>query len=59
VSGSYSHSSSSDYHKSTFDGGTLKIPGIQIIAWVSEITPNSPPQSDPANTANKDTVATD
>lgn len=48
VSGSYSQSSSSDYHKSTFDGGTLKIPGVQIIAWVSEITPNSPQENAPA-----------
>ena len=49
VSGSYSHSSSSDYHKSTFDGGTLKIPGIQIIAWVSEITPDSPQENPPSS----------
>lgn len=48
VSGSYSHSSSSDYHKSTFDGGTLNIPGIQIIAWVSEITPDSPQENNPS-----------
>lgn len=48
VCGSYSHSSSSDYHKSTFDGGTLKIPGIQIIAWISEITPDSPPENSPS-----------
>lgn len=48
VSGSFSHSSSSDFHKSTFDGSTLKIPGIQIIAWVSEITPNSPQENPPA-----------
>lgn len=47
MSGSYSHSSSKDYHKSTFDGGTLTIPGIQIIAWVSEITPASPPENAP------------
>ncbi len=49
VSGSYSHSSSSDYHKSTFEGGTLKIPGIQIIAWVSEITPDSPQENPPSS----------
>lgn len=43
VSGSYASGSSSDYHQSTFDGGTLRIPGVQVIAWVSEITPASPP----------------
>jgi hypothetical protein len=53
VSGSYSNSTSSDYHQSTFDGGTLRIPGIQIIAWISEITPASPPQDAPAATARK------
>ncbi|UOD30440.1 hypothetical protein INH39_01400 [Massilia violaceinigra] len=47
VAGGYSNSSSSDYHASTFDGGTLKIPGIQIIAWISEITPLSPPMNAP------------
>ena len=45
VSGNYSSGSSSDYHKSTFEGGTLRIPDIQIIAWVSEITPASPPMN--------------
>ena len=44
VSGNYSHSSSKDTFKSTFDGGTLQIPGIQVLGWVSEIVPASPPQ---------------
>ena len=43
IGGNYSHSSSHDTFKSTFDGGTLKVPGIQILAWVSEIVPASPP----------------
>jgi hypothetical protein len=43
VSGSYSNSSSSDYFNSTFNGGTLEIPGIQIVAWVNEIIPFSAP----------------
>jgi uncharacterized membrane protein YgcG len=43
VGGHYSHSESHDYFHSTFDGGTLKIPGIQIVAWISEIVPFSPP----------------
>jgi hypothetical protein len=48
VSGNYSHSTSSDTFNSTFNGGTLKIPGIQIIAWVSEIVPTSAPLNAPA-----------
>jgi hypothetical protein len=48
VSGHYSHSTSSDTFNSTFSGGTLKIPGMQIIAWVSEIVPKSAPQTAPA-----------
>lgn len=43
VGGSYSHSESHDTFKSTFDGGTLKVPGMQILAWISEIVPASPP----------------
>jgi hypothetical protein len=43
IGGSYSHSESHDTFKSTFDGGTLKVPGMQILAWVSEIVPASPP----------------
>ncbi|MGI4873108.1 MAG: hypothetical protein ACRYFX_18265 [Janthinobacterium lividum] len=43
VSGSYSHGSSSDSFASTFDGGTLKIPGMQIIGFVNEIVPASAP----------------
>jgi hypothetical protein len=37
VGGSYSHSSSKETFKSTFDGVTLKIPGLHILAWISEI----------------------
>ena len=44
VSGSYSHGSTSDHFNSTFDGGTLVIPGIQIIGWVNEIVPRSAPR---------------
>jgi hypothetical protein len=43
INGSYSHGSSSDYFNSTFNGGTLNIPGIQIIGWVNEIVPSSAP----------------
>jgi len=44
VSARYSHSRSDDYFHSTFDGGALKVPGIQIVAWISEIVPASPPE---------------
>jgi hypothetical protein len=47
VSGNYAHSSSKDTFKSTFDGGTLRIPGIQVLGWVSEIVPASPPLNTP------------
>lgn len=47
VSGSYSHSSSkSDYH-ATFDGGTLKLPGLQLVAWINSVMPVSPPEEQP------------
>ena len=43
-SGSYHHSSSSTTFNSTYDGGVLKVPGIQVVAFVSSIVPSSPPQ---------------
>ena len=43
VNGSYAHGSSSDYFNSTFNGGTLNIPGMQIIGFVNEIVPLSAP----------------
>jgi hypothetical protein len=43
IGGSYSHSESHDTFASTFDGATIKVPGMQIVAWVSEITPASAP----------------
>ncbi|ELR64395.1 hypothetical protein C942_02575 [Photobacterium marinum] len=46
IGGSYSHSSSHDSFKSTFDGSTIKVPGMQIVAWVSEVTPMSAPLSE-------------
>ena len=45
VSGSYSHSSSKAEFHSKFDGGTLELPGLQLIAWISSITPKSPPEN--------------
>jgi hypothetical protein len=27
----------------TFDGSTLRLPGIQIVAWICEVTPRMPP----------------
>jgi hypothetical protein len=43
VNGSYKQGSSSDYFSSSFDGGTLKIPGMQIIGFVNQIVPASAP----------------
>ena len=42
VSANYSHSESHDKLKATYAGGILSIPGMQIVAWVSEIMPASP-----------------
>lgn len=51
ISGSYSHSESHDKFKSTYDAGTIRIPGMQIVAWVNEITHASPPMAAPATAA--------
>jgi len=43
ISGSYGYSSSKSDFQSKFDGGTLQLPGLQLIAWVSAISAASPP----------------
>ena len=45
VSGSYSHSSSKDTFNSTFDGGKLRLPGMQLLGWLNTITPACPPEN--------------
>ncbi len=47
VSGSYSHSSSKSKYSAKFNGGTLEIPGLQLIAWINSIMPVSPPEDAP------------
>jgi hypothetical protein len=42
VSGGYSNSKSKDTLNSSFNGTTLKVPGIQIIGYVNAITPVAP-----------------
>ena len=47
--GRYSHArSEKDTFQSSFSNGTLKMPGLQVIAWISTITPPSPPMATPA-----------
>lgn len=43
VSGSYAHSSSDSKFAARFDGGTLELPGLQLVAWINSITPPSAP----------------
>jgi hypothetical protein len=45
ISGSYSSSSSQSSFSSTFQNGTITIPGLQIIAFVSQVLPEVPPAS--------------
>lgn len=42
-SGKYGHSDSKEDFNSKLDGGSLEFPGLQLIAWMSTITPASPP----------------
>ncbi len=44
LSGSYSERSSSRTFRSQFDGTTISVPGIQIIAWINSVLPYSPPK---------------
>ncbi len=43
----WSASSESNYFGTTFDGETLRIPGAQIVAFLSDITPANPELDDP------------
>lgn len=47
LSGSYSNSSSTRRFNSQFDGTTITVPGIQIVAWVNAINPFCPPTGGP------------
>jgi hypothetical protein len=47
LSGNYSNTSSSRKFNSSFDGTTLTVPGIQIMAWLSSVVPFSPPTGGP------------
>jgi hypothetical protein len=47
IGGHYSHSESHDSFKSNLDSGTIKVPGMQVVAWVSEVTPASAPMTEP------------
>ena len=44
LSGRYETGSSHDRFSSHYEDGTIRVPGLQIIAWVSEIVPFSPPE---------------
>jgi hypothetical protein len=47
--GRYSHTRSvKDTFQSSYSNGVLKLPGLQLIAWISTITPPSPPKAAPA-----------
>lgn len=47
VSGSYSRSSSKDTFSSKLNGGTLSLPGLQVVAIASSLTPLCPPMAAP------------
>jgi hypothetical protein len=42
VGGSYGYGSSKDRFESNFQNGKITIPGMQIIGWISKVTPPSP-----------------
>jgi hypothetical protein len=41
----FKNKESKDTFNSTFSNGMLKLPGLQVVAWVSSITPPSPPKA--------------
>lgn len=45
VGGNYKYGNKSDHLDTKISNGTLKVPGMQIIGWVSRVTPASPIRS--------------
>jgi hypothetical protein len=43
LGGNYSHSSTNDHYRATFDGSTVHVGTVQVIGWVSQILPFAPP----------------
>jgi hypothetical protein len=43
IGGSYAHSSSKETFTSAFSGGSIYVPGVQIIGFISQILPYCPP----------------
>ena len=43
ISGSYAHSSSKQTFTSAMAGGTITVPGVQIIGFISQVVPYCPP----------------
>lgn len=41
----YKSRSANDTFQSSYSNGVLKLPGLQLVAWVSTITPASPPKA--------------
>lgn len=42
IGGSYGYGKTEEKLNSDFQNGTIKVPGMQIIAWVSRVVPFSP-----------------
>jgi hypothetical protein len=49
IGGSYESGSSDKKVKSTFDGRTISNDGLQILAWISSVVPECPPENRPAS----------
>lgn len=43
IGGAYAHSSSNETFSSAIAGGTITVPGVQIIGFISQLVPFSPP----------------
>jgi hypothetical protein len=59
ISGKYGYGHSSESFNSDFQNGTIFIPGYQVIAWVSRLTPFSPKMSTPSKEENPVVVNSD
>jgi len=42
IGGSYAHSKTNESFQSAFEGQSIKVPGVQIIGWISQVVPFCP-----------------
>jgi len=56
ISGSYGYGKTENNFNSDYQNGEIKVPGMQIIGWVSRLTPLSPKENVPVSNKEEESV---